>query len=364
MEINEVALIECSNGKENIKFLAASNGSLENLSNEYVLPSENRLPVYDPENIFKTSTRFKIEDLSTDHSFFILRKIYQSFLTLVENREDDDFLQNISDLRDNNSFNPTLIIYGCTIKNDAGQNKTVAFIHEYTKNIFAENLKYFWGTKRKLSDTNVNEIEYKHIEDALVLPLKNPIAKIENYQGVVEGVTLTKTRLIAYQTFKLENALHLRKIEDSYATKKLNRFINDDEEKKYKITKRNISVIFGSTKEEQTRELSAITNIVLENDLLRQSFARFSANGTRTIQKIEVTDLQNLLKKLFEYVDDDTIDSEFESENIPVYDETKNELSVTTNSIPIFSAMLDNKIIQRLLSGEIEIPYYTSLEED
>lgn len=364
MDINEVALIECLNGEVNIKFLAASNGSLENLSNEYVLPSDNRLPIYDPENIFKTSTRFKIENLSEEHSFFILRQIYQSFLTLVENKEDDDFLQDISDLRSTNSFNPTLIIYGCTIKNDAGQNKTVAFIHEYTKNIFAENLKYLWGTNKKLADTNVNEIEYKNIEDALILPLKNPIAKIENYQETVEDVTLTKTRLITYQTFKLENALHLRKIEDSYATKKLNRFINDDEEKKYKITKRNISVIFGSTKEEQTRELSTITNIVLENDLLRQSFARFSANGTRTIQKIEVTDLKNLLKKLFEYVDDVTIDSEFSSENIPVYDETKNELLVTTNSVPIFSAMLDNKIIQRLLSGEIEIPYYTSLEED
>ena len=37
-------------------------------------------------------------------------------------------------------------------------------------------------------------------------------------------------------------------------------------------------------------------------------------------------------------------------------------LDVTTDSIPIFSAMLENKVIEKLLSHEIFIPYYDTVK--
>ena len=50
-------------------------------------------------------------------------------------------------------------------------------------------------------------------------------------------------------------------------------------------------------------------------------------------------------------------DAGFEIKNIPVLNKNK-ELEVTAESIPTFAALLDNKVIQRLLSNNIEIPYF------
>lgn len=50
-------------------------------------------------------------------------------------------------------------------------------------------------------------------------------------------------------------------------------------------------------------------------------------------------------------------EANFELKNIPTLDE-KGNLIVNADSTPIFAALLENKIIQRLLNNDIEIPYY------
>ncbi|MGO5502540.1 hypothetical protein ACTQV8_07080 [Lactobacillus amylovorus] len=41
-----------------------------------------------------------------------------------------------------------------------------------------------------------------------------------------------------------------------------------------------------------------------------------------------------------------------------MFDAKAKELKVSEDSIPTFAALLDNKVIQRLLNNQIEIPYY------
>ena len=64
--------------------------------------------------------------------------------------------------------------------------------------------------------------------------------------------------------------------------------------------------------------------------------------------------LQSALKKFVK----NNADAGFEQKNIPVFDAKAKELKVSEDSIPTFAALLDNKVIQRLLNNQIEIPYY------
>ena len=60
-----------------IKKLYIENKELENLSRKIKTPSQNRLPLFDSlsENIFSTSTRFKIEELhENDYLYRLLTK--------------------------------------------------------------------------------------------------------------------------------------------------------------------------------------------------------------------------------------------------------------------------------------------------
>ena len=67
--------------------------------------------------------------------------------------------------------------------------------------------------------------------------------------------------------------------------------------------------------------------------------------------------LLKILDTLKDFVKNNA-DAGFEQKNIPVFDADAKELKVSEDSIPTFAALLDNKVIRRLLNNQIEIPYY------
>ena len=71
-----------------VKKLYIENKELENLSRKIKTPSQNRLPLFDSlrENIFSTSTRFKIEELHENDYLYFLKEFY----SIVKDADDED----------------------------------------------------------------------------------------------------------------------------------------------------------------------------------------------------------------------------------------------------------------------------------
>lgn len=80
-----------------------------------------------------------------------------------------------------------------------------------------------------------------------------------------------------------------------------------------------------------------------------QSFATYTNHKNRKINQIKIDDLEKALNFL---------KNKFGDFKVPTLDMNQKQVIVTEESIPIFSSLLDNKIIVQLLNGEIKIPYY------
>jgi hypothetical protein len=105
----------------------------------------------------------------------------------------------------------------------------------------------------------------------------------------------------------------------------------------------------------ENANLPNLKNIIYSDDHLTKTFANYHDNGRRKIKQIGYDELQKVLDILRNYVKDNA-DARFGSKNIPTLKDGK--LEVTEDSIPTFAALLDNKVIQRLLNNNIEIPYF------
>lgn len=95
---------------------------------------------------------------------------------------------------------------------------------------------------------------------------------------------------------------------------------------------------------------------------VRRPLANYTDNVKRTIKRIDPNDLNRLIEELNKAVEDKNVKVNFNKNNIPKIDLKNKILDVTSDSIPIFSAMLENKVIEKLLSHEIFIPYYDTVK--
>ena len=102
-----------------------------------------------------------------------------------------------------------------------------------------------------------------------------------------------------------------------------------------------------------------VKEIITSKDIhLKKTYATFSGRSTKTVQKINLTRLSEVIESLKEYIYDPQTDSLFTEIELPRIDIKKSEIYVDEKSVKIFAAMLNNEIIQKLLDGTIEIPYY------
>lgn len=88
-----------------------------------------------------------------------------------------------------------------------------------------------------------------------------------------------------------------------------------------------------------------------------QLFARFKGTKSSTIQKIGIDKLEQALDRLKAYVESDAT-AKFSIINIPSIDKEKLEIFVTEDQVPILAALLENKVIERILDKSIRVPYF------
>lgn len=351
IDISGVYLIEYKKiDKIKIKKLYLENDELRKFSQRIIMPSQKKLPYFDEisDSIFSTYPRFKVEELDSANYLFFLSKFYD----LIEESDDEDsWLNSLDELFEKtNDFKPNAIIYKLTEIGEETRNECI-YISSFKKNMLMEDKTILFRKKKKKDkDLGVSEISILDRTKIFVLPEEGFVCSIEKSE---KG-----TGLKVYKAIELDKLFKIDALIDDYAEKKIRRFISDEENRKFKLTKEKADVYFkdilGNDKvNEVIEEVKSSENINL-----KKTYATFSGRSTKTIQKISLERLNGVIQELKLYAKTPQKKHYFTIDEIPRIDIKEKQIYVDEKSIKIFAAMLNNEIIQKLLDGTIEIPYY------
>ncbi len=317
------------------------NEQLEVLSNLIGTPSERGMVNYlDNETIESLSTPKKYyisgNDGSEAYQLEILKELMGS------NIEKVPVLKSMDNIYQNGILRYKLIGYLC--EEDNGNQEL--FLYRIKDINLVKDTQKLWIFKVRDNATKCNKIEIEHIENGISLPTSDCIASIYKRNDSAEG---KQYKVKVYDAIEFDDVFETNESKKIYVDRKLKRFISADNP--IKLTSRDkVSVTF------KNNDIDALKNVIYEDDNLMTTFASFTDNKKGVIKKISVEQLKLVLDTLHDYVVNNA-DAGFEIKNIPVLNKNK-ELEVTAESIPTFAALLDNKVIQRLLSNNIEIPYF------
>lgn len=274
------------------------------------------------------------------------------FYDLIEESDDEDsWLNSLDELFEKtNDFKPNAIIYKLTEIGEETRKECI-YISSFKKNMLMEDKTILFRKKKKKDkDLGVSEISILDRTKIFVLPEEGFVCSIEKSE---KG-----TGLKVYKAIELDKLFKIDALIDDYAEKKIRRFISDEENRKFKLTKEKADVYFKDTSgndklNEVIEEVKSSKNINL-----KKTYATFSGRSTKTIQKISLERLNGVIQELKLYAKNPQKEHYFTIDEIPRIDTKEKQIYVDEKSIKIFAAMLNNEIIQKLLDGTIEIPYY------
>lgn len=339
MNITKVIII---NSQTKNKYIVDfSDSQLDALSKEIKNPSErSMIDYFAPDNIeaLVTSTKYYIsgDDETNSYQLKILKK-------LMANIDRTDELKNVSDLYDDKD----VLLYDIVgyLAEEDNENKEL-FLYQLKKVNLVKN-GGFLVFNRKAGSGNGTNVKVEHITDGFNLPLDGCFASLYKRRDSAEG-KVYKAKI--YQAYLFDEVFQTLETQHEYVDRTLKKFSNIDSP--IRITRDNIGVSFIN--------MDKLKNSIYSDSHLTKTFANYHDSQQRKIKQITSDKLEEVLDKLRDYVKNNA-DAGFEQKNIPKFDLKTKELEVSENSIPTFSALLDNKVIQRLLNNQIEIPYYKRL---
>lgn len=336
MNVTKVLIIN-SNTKQ--KYIVDfSDEQLKELSQEIKTPSERSMVDY--------TSSDTIESLSTPTKYYISgdenSKYYQIDILkeLMAGLDKTKELQSMNDLyNDDNELLYNII--GYLVEEDNG-NKGL-FLYPLKKTNLVKD-RGFWIFKKKAGSGKGSEVKVEQITDGFNLPVDDCLASLYKRKDEAEG-KVYKARI--YQAYLFDKVFDTSETQHKYVDRTLKKF--GSSESQITIANNEIKVSFTNIKKLETK--------IYSDSHLTKTFANYHDTSRRKIKKISAKKLKEVLDTLKDFVKNNA-DAGFEQKNIPVFDADAKELKVSEDSIPTFAALLDNKVIQRLLNNQIEIPYY------
>lgn len=336
MNVTKVLIIN-SNTKQ--KYIVDfSDEQLKELAKEIKTPSERAMVDYTaPSTTESLSTSNKYDISGDENSNYYQIDILKELITGLDRTKE---LQSMNDLyNDDNELLYNVI--GYLVEEDNG-NKGL-FLYQLKKTNLVKD-KGFWIFKKKAGSGNGSEVKVEQITDGFNLPVDDCLASLYKRKDETEG-KVYKAKI--YQAYLFDNVFDTLETQHKYVDRTLKRFSSS--ESQITIAKNKIKVSFTDIKKLKTK--------IYSDSHLTKTFANYHDTNRRKIKQISSDKLKEVLDTLKKFVKNNA-DAGFEQKNIPVFDAKAKELKVSEDSIPTFAALLDNKVIQRLLNNQIEIPYY------
>ena len=314
-----------------------NNSQLQDLAKIIKEPSEYGMVDYLDNDI--------VESLNTSNKYYISgddkTKNYQLDILkpLLLNIDKPPMLDSASSIYDKDG-NLSYTLVGYLFKEDNGNQEL--FLYQLKKSNLVKDKGFLALFKKKSGDLHNNKLTVEQIEDGFNLPITDCLASIYKRKDSNEG---KQYKVKIYQAYIFDKVFKTSDTQHEYVERNLQKF-----ESTVKIAKDDdVSISFKNA------NLSNLKNVIYSDDHLTRTFANYHDNGRRKIKQIGYDELQKVLDILKDYVKNNA-DARFESKNIPTLKD--GILEVTEDSIPTFAALLDNKVIQRLLNNDIEIPYF------
>lgn len=315
-----------------------SDEQLKELSKEIKTSSERSMVDYiSSDTIESLSTPTKYYISGDDNSKYYQIDILKEFMAGLDKTKE---LQSMNDLY--NEDNKLLYnIVGYLVEEDNG-NKGL-FLYPLKKTNLVKD-RGFWIFKKKAGSGKGSEVKVEQITDGFNLPVDDCLASLYKRRDEAEGKAY-KARI--YQAYLFDKVFDTLETQHKYVDRTLKKF--GSSESQITIANNEIKVSFTNIENLETK--------IYSDTHLTKTFANYHDTNRRKIKQISSKKLKEVLDTLKDFVKNNA-DAGFEQKNIPVFDADAKELKVSEDSIPTFAALLDNKVIRRLLNNQIEIPYY------
>lgn len=320
--------------------LGFDNEQLEELSKILAKPSERNMVNYlDNDTIedLDNSNKYYIngDDNTESYQLDILKKLITDIPKIP-------ILKSIDDIFQDDNLKYSLIGY---LSEEENGNQEL-FLYQLKKvNLVKDNSFFIFNKKiytKKNAASQSNSIKVEQVTNGFNLPTSGCLASIYKRRNSSEG---NQYKAKIYRAYNFDEVFQTSETKRKYVERNIQKF----ESSISLILKDNVSVSF------EKANIDTLKKVIYSDDHLTKTFCNYHDTKTRKIKKIKYESLEKVLNTLKTYVKNNA-DAEFEIRNIPILKDMK--LEVTEDSVPIFAALLDNKVIQRLLDNKIEIPYF------
>lgn len=332
-----IALAELREGNLIVKYLNTKDEELRKVEPRIDFPSQRGMKVLENIGIFDNPKKFEIPILLSDNPYFKLVELFD-----IDYSQESNKLGSIDDINykdiSGDSFQPNLAIYYFEENNSillyltSVKKRQLLIKDKVLFQLGSIEFKEHSGPERSIP------VAVSEIENGLDLPMSNFLCEISRTDG--------KYSIKIYDVFSLDSELQLTSHINEYARKTLNRFSSQNDER-LTLTKDNVNVDIN---------ISDVESIVTTDFKLSRSLSLYNGNGNRTINQIDKSQLCSAIERLREHVNDEN--SPYCESDIPEFIDEENKIKVQGNQIKIFAALLDNKIVEKILDNKIELPFF------
>ncbi|WP_349550303.1 hypothetical protein [Leuconostoc pseudomesenteroides] len=341
------SVFNCKGDDFDVKKINLSDDDLKKLENAVGAIEVLRIKELDRESL-STPNRYRIPNDTED---YYQRNVMNNLMHKLKNDTNISTLQSFSELFDGNQLLYSSIVYlfkafdGKSAEQPNELEHTRLYVYQLKKNgILKNELNLFKKVKTDPIDGN-DLMSIISIEQGFSLPIEisDSVSTFTEKQLSLDEKIVTVNVLNAT---KFDEIFDTRDTQKAYAEHVLQKFLTGVST----LSSDNLEVKLGSGVTEEN-----ILSEVATDDQLLKAFSSFKGTTRSTIQNTsqkEISDMFDYLRHRIQ-IDADLL---FTSDDIPTIDNGK--IILTVRSVKIFTALLENKIIEKLLSKSIVIPYF------
>ncbi|QOD85395.1 hypothetical protein IE337_04105 [Weissella viridescens] len=322
---------------ENIKKLPFDNEQLKQISKVVSLPESDKLKPFDIESLNLQKKYY------VDNDGNVQKEYVEHFLTEVKAQTSVKLVNSMQELFDGVDNKYDFVMYHFYNEQTKSHNVYFYYLNKGTiiKNKVIAEFEHTTAKKLKIIESN----------KSFSLPLGNCTAQYTYRQSTdVDGENSVIKVLYVYNAKDFDYGFDLKE------SVKVNHVCDQFKEEEYRLTSSEVLVKFSDLKE--------IKKKILGDTTLSDSFSNYSNHANARIKSISFEQLRTVIEKINEYVAKSP-NPKFLINNIPTISESggKTRLNITSESVPIFAALLTNTAVEKLLDNEIIIPYFKVHEQ-
>lgn len=333
-KLTRVSLIKAEGQNFITKDLYMNDSELKKIEDKLEFPKPKNIKEYSEEDIFTNPNKFKMSSLDGNSLYFFLTKLFDVDYSKKENK-----LESIDDIgSQGNQFNPNIIAYYFQEDN----YRSIYLIELRIKKFLIQDkvIKFLHFLKKKSGSEDRIETGIVDVKKGIDFPLSGVLCEIRQSDSSSYGITVFNSK-------KLDSVLQLESKIQECANYTLSRF-NAGQEYNFYLAKKSTRV--------EIINMNKVKSVVRDDIKLSKALSLYNGHQNKKINQISKEQLKQAIQRLVDHVNDEG--NKYQLHEIPKYEEEQNKLTVDEFQIKIFTALLDNKIVEKILDKSIDLPFF------